>query len=312
MDCITSIFGIQVKYETWDKQRTLPIYIAKSYEFRIAILNDIRCMVLTPTQELVTLPALKKQIKKIQEVDNVPVVLNLLSISNYRRKNMIENRIPFITEKQVYLPFMGTFLTDEKEAPKEIKKFMLSTHQLVLLYFYHNTDRLYVSDATKCLPFTAMTLSRATKQLEATGLFRITKDGVNKVIESQYDKPMLFEKVKKYFLTPVHKVGYIEKAQVTKDMVLAGESALAEVTMLNQPRVKTYAVWMKCFDKAQLINELIDPDKQVRLELWEYDPKQFSDSKTADKLSVALSFSENTDERIEEAVEELLERVWVK
>jgi len=35
-------------------------------------------------------------IKKIQEVENVPVVLKLSGISYYRRKNMIENRIPFI------------------------------------------------------------------------------------------------------------------------------------------------------------------------------------------------------------------------
>ena len=74
----------------------------------------------------------------------------------------------------------------------------------------------------------------------------------------------------------------------------------------------TYAVYIKSFAKEKLGNELIDPDEQVRVELWEYDPKQFSVDKMADRLSVALSFAENEDERIEEAIEEFLEGVWRK
>ena len=78
--------------------------------------------------------------------------------------------------------------------------------------------------------------------------------------------------------------------------------------MLNAPRLITYAIWNKCFDKEKLTNELIDFEKQVRLELWAYDPKLFSDEDTADCLSVALSFEDNHDERLDEAVEELIER----
>ena len=53
--------------------------------------------------------------------------------------------------------------------------------------------------------------------------------------------------------------------------------------------------------------ELIDPEKQVKLEVWKYNPKMFSRDNTADTLSVALSFVGNYDERVEEAVEELIE-----
>lgn len=78
--------------------------------------------------------------------------------------------------------------------------------------------------------------------------------------------------------------------------------------MLNPGRVFTYAVNEKSFDKKLLSEELVDPDKQVRLELWAYDPIHFSSDSVADSFSVALSFSGNEDERIEEAVEELIER----
>lgn len=310
MDMLTDIFGVQVKYENWNKQGALPMYIAGSYDFIVAILNGCRCIVLSPTEELVTIPALKKQIKRIQEIENIPVVIKLPAISLYKRKKMIECGIPFITGKQVFLPFMGTFLTQEKEETVEVKKLMFSAQQLALMYLYNNSKKLYVSDAAKKLPFTAMTVSRAVKQLEATGLFYTTKDGVNKVIESDYSGLKLYEKIKGYMTSPVRKIGYLNKEEITADMVLAGDSVLAKETMLNSSKVMTYAVYIKFFAKEKLADELIDPEEQVRVELWEYNPKQFSEDNMADRLSVAMSFAENEDERVEEAIEELLEGVW--
>lgn len=301
-----NVFGIPIRYETWNKQDSLPLYIAGSYDFRIAYIDEKRCLTIKPVEELATLPALKKQIAKIQEVDNVPIVLELKVISAYRKGSLIENHIPFITEKQVFLPFIGAMLTDEKEPGKKAEKFVFSTQQLFLFYMYSEKKRMYVSDASKMLPFTAMTMTRAVKQLEEADLFLVTKDGVNKVIESKYGRAELFQKAKKYLSTPVRKAGYMDKSQVTSDMVYAGETALAEKTMLNPSKVVTYAVSDRNFDKKLLSDELVDPAEQVRLELWAYDPKIFSKDNTVDNLSLALSFQDNPDERIEEAVEELV------
>ena len=88
----------------------------------------------------------------------------------------------------------------------------------------------------------------------------------------------------------------------------AGETALSEKTMLNPSRVVTYAISEKDYDKTVLTDELIDSDKQVRLELWAYSPKQFSEDNSADDISIVLSFGDTNDERIEEAVDELQER----
>lgn len=305
---LTSVFGLPIKYEKWDKESSIPLYIAGGYEFYTAYIEDVRCIVLVPTEELVTLPALKKQITKIQQIDSVPVVFYLPSISFYRRKSLIENRIPFITEKQVFLPFIGTLLMEENEIEKSVEKFAFSTQQLFLYYLYHKKRKLYVAEAARILPFTAMTMTRAVRQLEATGLFSVTKDGVNKVIEAKYEQLELFEMAKRYLCSPVRKAGYIEKSEMTSDMVLAGETALAEKTMLNQGRVLTYAISEKVFDKKKLRMELIEPDCQIRLEIWAYDPKQFTNDNVADNLSVILSLMESENERIEQAVSELTER----
>ncbi len=304
----TSIFGLPITYDKWRHQNTLPLYIAGNYGFQTMYIDNIRCIMLTPKDDLASLPSLKKQIAKIQDIDPVPVVLKLASLSTYRRKSLLENRIPFVTEKQAYLPFIGTLLTDAEETVAKIDKFVFSTQQLFLLYLYEHKKKLYLSEATKKLPFSAMTISRAVKQLEISGLFEISKNGVNKVIESKYGRLELFEKAKPYLSSPVRRKGYIDRSQITTDMVPSGETALARKTMLNEGRVAVYATEENHVWKDIMCEEFIDPSEQVMLELWAYSPTRFSDGEMADDISVVLSFAGNTDERIEEAIEELTER----
>ncbi len=304
----TSVFGISIKYETWNKYNSLPFYIVESYDFYTAYIANKRCIVLVPNGELATLPALKKQIQKIKELDNVPIVFKLKTVSFYRRKSLIENKISFVSNKQIFLPFLGTMLTEEKDVEKTKEKFLFSTQQLFLFYLYNNKKQLYVSEAGKILPFSAMTITRAVKQLETTGLFLVSKDGVKKVIRSKYARQELFEKAQKYLSSPVCKKGYIDKSEITENMVFAGETALSEKSMLNPERIATYAISKKLFDTRMLRDELIDLQSQVRLEVWEYDPRMFADDGIADSLSVVLTFSGNSDERIEEAMEELIQK----
>lgn len=305
---IDHIFGLSIRYEPWDNKSILPLYIVNSYQFYTAYIENIRCIVIKPIEELPTLPSLKKQIQKIRVIDDVPVVLYSKTISFYRRKSLLENHIPFMTDKQVFLPFIGTLLVDEKEREKIKDKFVYSTQLLFLAYMYNHEKKVYVSDLSKSLPFSAMTLSRAVKQLDMTDLFSVYKDGVNKVIESKYSYKELFERVQHYLLTPVRQVGYMDQSLVTDHMVLSGESALSEMSMLNPSRIRTYAVYEKDFDNSQLIDELIDPDVQVKVEIWAYDPQLFTHTNIADTLSIVLSLKENKDERIEEVLEDILEK----
>lgn len=305
---IDHIFGLSIRYEPWDNKSILPLYIVNSYQFYTAYIENMRCIVIQPIEELPTLPSLKKQIQKIRVIDDAPIVLYSKTISFYRRKSLLENHIPFMTDKQVFLPFVGTLLIDEKETEKIKDKFVYSTQLLFLAYMYNHEKKVYVSDLSKNLPFSAMTLSRAVKQLEMTDLFLVYKDGVNKVIESKYSYKELFERIQHYLLTPVRQVGYMDQSLVTDYMVLSGESALSEMSMLNPSRIRTYAVYEKEFDKMQLIDELIDPDVQVKVEIWAYNPHLFTHTNIADTLSIVLSLKENKDERIEEVLEDILEK----
>lgn len=304
----TDVFELTINYKSWDKKQALPLYVAGNYEIDEAIVSNNRFIVMSPIGDLPTLPAMKKHIEKIQKIDDVPVAFYLKNLSDFRRKGMLESNIPFMTEKQVFLPFIGTLLMEEKNNALYKEKFMFSTQQLFLMYLYNRQNKLYVANVGKKLPYSAMTLSRAVKQLEASDLFLVYKDGVNKVIESKYDRRELFERAKPFLLDPVRKYGYIEKSRIDENMVLASESALAKNSMLNPSKLITYAIDEQKMDINQMENELVDPNKQIRLELWGYDPKLFSDDNVADGLSVALSLREIVDERIEEAIDECIER----
>ena len=314
MDILTDTLGMRVTYTKWDKENRLPFYLAAGYDFQKAEIDGCFCILIRPKEKLPTSPALKKQIQRIQKVELLPIVVRVKSMSSFRRKNMIANRIPFIIDgKQAYLPFMGTFLQAKAEAEVRVsEKFITSAQVLFLLYMYQESGELYLSEAVRALPYSAMTITRAAKQLEESGFFSARKEGVNKIIYSNYSKKELYEQARESLSSPVIKKGFLPKERLSKQMILAGTSALAERTILNDDILLVYAVDKKGIDQKELQNELLDPNEQVEIEVWKYSPQLFADNEGIDTISLVLSLMDDKDERVEEAVDEILDEFWRK
>lgn len=312
MDILTDIMGMHVTYKEWNRKGKLPFYLTSQYRFQEADIDGCQCVFIYPQNNLPTLPALKKQILRIQEIAPIPVVICVQAMSAFRRKSMIENKIPFIIEeKQVYLPFMGTFLQEKADIlVRELDKFMVSSQLLFLLFIYQDDTELYLCEASKKLPYSAMTITRAARQLEKSGLFHMKKNGVNKILTCRCSKKELYRQTKKYLSSPVLMAGYISKKKLTEKMVLAGSSALAKKSILNSGILSDYAVYRRDIDKESLSDELINPSEQVRVEVWKYNPNLFSKEGIADPVSVALSLSDEMDERVEAGIDEMLENLW--
>ena len=62
-----NLFGLEVKYEEWVHKDYLPVNILDSFNIYQANIGNTRCIMLKPLEELTTLPALKKQIKKYKQ-----------------------------------------------------------------------------------------------------------------------------------------------------------------------------------------------------------------------------------------------------
>ena len=153
-----------------------------------------------------------------------------------------------------------------------------------------------------------MTITRAVRQLEETGLVTVTKNGVNKIIASNLTGRELFEKAKPYLINPIRrKVG---KSDLNTHMAKAGILALSEMTMINPSFPNTYAIESQYTSGLKTLNELFDAQNQVELELWKYNPLIFGSNGCVDPLSLSMTLSDETDERVELMIEELLNKLW--
>ena len=146
--------------------------------------------------------------------------------------------------------------------------------------------------------------------MEASELFYVEKDKQNNVLRSQFAKQELFEELKARFNSPIWKRGYIDNECVSNDMVLAGEDALAEKSMLANTLPAKYAAYKKIVDISVLNSELLDSKKQSELQLWSYDPLLFSQLDIPDPISLAVSLMDVHDERVEQALDVIMEEVW--
>ena len=120
----------------------------------------------------------------------------------------------------------------------------------------------------------------------------------------------LYEKAKPFLINPVQRILTVENDRKYDALPLAGESALAGKTILNEPGIPVRAVWKSRIRDEQLseIDIRWEPyANTVRLELWKYDPCLFMQNGFVDPVSLALSCEDIVDERIEGAIEEYME-----
>ncbi|MFV0363375.1 MAG: hypothetical protein ACK5LL_09865 [Suipraeoptans sp.] len=311
MDYIEETLGIKVQYQSWQYEKELPYYILDRYDFTQATIDDVKMIFLYPKTELDQMASVKKQIGRIQELENLPVVIVMKEINRTRRAYMISAKIPFvILDKQIYLPFMGIVLQDKFQMENHFtERLQPSTQVLFFYYIYQKQESLYMSQVAKELGFSAMTITRAVRQLEQTDIFTTTKKGVQKILASKYGGRELFEKMQTYLISPVRKKIYVDKKEGALEGYVAGLSALSELTMINQPDVTCYAVNGKNVDLSGT-ELLVDAANQIEVELWKYDPNILGTNGIIDVLSLVMTFKDNLDERIEAAIDELLNKVW--
>lgn len=312
MEFIEKILGIKVFRKHWDKNTSIPYFLSGRYGIEKVLLDQYPCLFIRPLNGLDAVSSIKKHIKKLQEIESISVVLELENISHHRMQSFIDEKIPFVVSgKLLFLPFIGAYI-QERFSPmvKIIEKIQPST-QLLLFYFIYNKSKpLYTNLAIEKLGFSPMTITRAVRQLEETGLVTVTKNGVNKIIASNLTGRKLFEKAKPYLINPIRRKVYIGKSDLNTHMAKAGILALSEMTMLNPSFLNTYAIESQYTSGLKTLNELFDAQNQVELELWKYDPLIFGSNGCVDPLSLSMTLSDETDERVELMIEELLNKLW--
>ena len=179
MEYLDKVLGVKVTYDDVEFKH-LPNFIATRYRLRMVSMIEQKMIFLYPKTELEQIEVLKKHIARIQNNENLPIVLVLKELSFRQKEYLIREKIPFIVDgKQIYLPFMAVYLQERCSAEKKTREEILPSAQMLLLHFiYGGAQELSTSQAAKDLELTPTSISRASKQLEEMGLLHIKKEGV--------------------------------------------------------------------------------------------------------------------------------------
>lgn len=307
----------QTTIKTWKYTNKIPIFLRNIYKSYTMKILGIQCILLEIIDEAPRIDAIKKHINTIEKITNEQIVLYYREITRYRRKSLIQNKIPFVIEDgQIFLPFLGLHLKNiEDSLEKQINTFTPSA-QMAYLYFLYNKETVVnTTEFSKVFGWNPMTSSRALNELYNAKLLIYEiggKTGRSKYY-SRISDPDYFQKGKVFLNSPIKKTVYVKREP--KSSLIAGLEALSELSMINPPRHKVKAIYSDDLNKnnLEIINnkDIIKDKKLVELQIWEYDPKLFTMKDIVDTASLYASLKKENDERIEQALEEVLrEKKW--
>jgi hypothetical protein len=322
LDKVCKVMGVEyylkenvdnnVEIKPWYEKNTFPLFLRNNYNFYEMKILGKPCILMEIADEMPGVGTLQKHIKRIENVTDRHIVLSYKKITRYRRKSLIENRIPFVVEDgQMYLPFLGLDLKKAAEyVEKEVELFTVSAQIAYLYFLYHKNAVVNMTEFAEKMGCTNMTASRALNELYHANLITYKIGGKTRRSKKykRIPDPEYFLKGRSFFKSPVAKIVFVETEPFGS--LIAGLDALAELSMINPPGNPVRAIGRDQFNKQEIKviknKDVIKDIRLVELQIWDYDPKQFSNTKYVDLLSLYASLKEKNDERIEHALEEVL------
>lgn len=309
--------GLKVSIAPWPGASGLPFYLQDAYEFAaMEVLGRSYVLLMARDAEPGT-GELRKRLDKLAELSGATGVFVAQAMSSYQRKRLITQHVPFIVPgNQLYLPDLGLDLREyfrTRQLPSE--KGMSPATQALLISALLNPWRTEVHPAElgERLGYTPMTLSRAVRELMAAGLAETVDKGRERWLHFIEGPRATWSRALPLLRSPVGKrlwlwpePGLVEQARV------AGESALAEKSLLSEPAAREIALsadqWKLMRHKGIQLLPRREPGA-VMLQVWRYSPEIVEGERLVDPLSLILSLQDVQDERVRQAVDDLQEQL---
>ena len=256
-----------------------------------------------------------RHVRTMHEQLRMPVIVALPQVSATERKRLIENGVAFVVPgRQLYAPQLGMILSEHFPlgGKRELARVSPATQALLIWYLLHDpvTALWQPSADAAALGYTAMTASRAVRELLQLNCFELEVRGRAKLLKLTMTRRQLWEKALPHLATPVQRSLWTDDRRMLQmhDVRLAGESALARHSTLNGPAAPVVAVTSDVITEAQdggVRFEQRQLGDGIEVQVWRYRPTIESKSQTADRLSVWLSLRGAQDPRIQMALDEL-------
>ncbi len=308
----------------WGNASQLPFYLQDPYIFnQIELLGKPCLLMICRAINSETPAVIRKHWEVVSSRYSGDVVYVVGSISSFNRKRLIEQRVPFLVPgNQLYLPMLGIDLREHfKQNKKPDKQWLSAAAQVLVLreLLGRDASALPAKELAELLGYSAMTLTRAINELIDRGLATAEMVGREKRLKFSNNGHELWEKSKPYIRSPIKKHILIAEHSYRSlvdcaEVKVAGESALAEYSMVASPKNRVMAVNASEWPGIQKLIGLEERDDLdldcIQIELWRYSPASITMDELVDPLSLWLSLEHTNDERIQIARDELLETTW--
>lgn len=310
----------------WDDRASLPFYLQDLYAFGLTqVLGQACLLMINRTSEGDTPAVVRKHWEVVSKHYPGDVIYIVESINSYNRKRLIEQRVPFIVPgNQLYLPMLGIDLREHfKQNKKPEKQWLSAAAQVLVLRKILDLEgkAATAKELAELLGYSAMTLTRAIKELVDRELATADMVGREKCLEFIYQNRELWLKAKPNLHNPIKRRVWIPNKNLNElmdvaDAKIAGESALAKLTMIADPYNLVLAVAASEWPGIKKLMDIAEMDYRegdnAEIQLWRYNPAITSTNQLVEPLSLWLSLDSSNDERIEIARDDLLEQVWSK
>lgn len=312
---LNEVLGLAAQEGPWPDAQRLPLHLRRGRDYATLDVDGTRLLVVYAKQGEFSLPVFQKQLKKLREYWAGGIVLCFEKLTAYQRKALIEQRLSFVVPgSQIYVPCLGIVL-QERMAPEQKRIEHLSAGaQFLLLYLLYEKDAEHRSkvELAREIGTSGMNVTRGVQELSEVGLVKTERVGRCDYVSLLYSGRQMYERVSQYLATPVQKRVFVKDSSNLLELPLSGEPALAEMTMLNPPAVSCKAIGKRQYRSIQNSLEQVDPawsiaQDYIELEIWKYDPRPLARRGLVDVVSLAVSLSAQTDERVQMAVEAMLE-----
>lgn len=299
--------------------RKLPQYLSQQYALQeIRMSGHIFLGILLKDAGNFRPAAFEKHLRQIMAPDTLfdGFCLIAAELPGYTRRRLIERHIPFVIPgQQMYWPELGVAAQARKTARTPARTEALTpAAQAVLIDALNGKMKTPITpkDLAAKLGYTGMSMTRALDEIEANGLGRITREGRQRLLEFPKERRIVWQEALPYLRTPVRKTIRISEDQLPSNLrIMAGETALADLSMLVPPKETIYAIgrhnWKKLAERVEQIP--VEDVGTCRIQLWRYDPVLFIKNRRVDPFSLYLSLQEEEDERVEMALAEMMEKI---
>ncbi len=314
--------GESVRVAPNGKTAQLPYFLQDGYEVLPGeLLGQPITLACVKGRQPLAAQQIDQHAKRLRELLHAPVIIALPEVAPGERKQLIAHGVAFVVpDRQLFAPQMGMILTERFGAePRREQELASPATQALLIWFLNHhpvTETWHPFEEAAALGYAGMTATRAIRELLQFKLFELEVRGRAKYLKLNGTRRDLWEKAKPHLRTPVLKTMWTYDRRILEvtGARWAGESALARLTMVNEPQQQVLAMTAEAVQRARQAGIFFEPREiagGIAVQVWRYEPGMQVKEKTVDRLSLWLSLRDNRDDRIQMALDEIEEKfLW--